>query len=191
MSRDWRPCELYLVDYHEKNMLRNAKFTFHTNTGKEIKPSEELVEKRIFLKEHCPELAFMCSQTANVLNPTLMKIDNVIFLLEQIDAILKDEAEKMISATTEKENRNYIDNQIAYYTNLAEQDTELSVKEITVAWFYGALDSNFYYGERNNARFLEYLNDEFTFYKKWETEKVDVDVAIDLSGYADLLPDDR
>lgn len=188
MSRDWRPCELYLVDYHEKNMLRNAEFTFHTNTGKEIKPSEELVEKRTFLKEHCPELAFMCSQTANILNPALMKIDNVIFLLEQIDTILKDEAEKMIFAI--KEHGNYIDNQISYYTDLVidkeKKGTELSVKEITIAWFYGALDSNFYYDEHNNNYFLDYLRNEFSFFGKWETEKKDVDISLDFLEGIDL-----
>lgn len=195
MSRDWKPYELYIVDRCQDYDLRNSDIKWFVN-GEEMKPSEELILKRELLKEICPDLQFLLNEVANILTPTLLQIDNVKFLLKQVNNAIKDEGDNICYG--QNDDPSIVHKQLDYYRELIEKkDIEknglhgLSVMEISKAWFYGALDSNFYYREQNNAKFLEYLNDEFTFYKKWETEKVDVDVAIDLSGYADLLPDDR
>ncbi len=159
MSRDWTPCELYLVDRHltetEGRRLRDTEITIHFD-GKEFPYGYPEAKAKY------PELTFLFGKFGSLYDEYKdNKKANALF--EQMEIALVDAEKKLLEHTS------------VAPKDFGSYDTEdllqKSVGDIVEEWFYGRLDVSFYYSEVNDKAFLDYIRAKVQEIQKARKEK--------------------
>lgn len=152
MSRDWRPIEFFIAD---KNLaetgkpLRDAVITFKSiiEGGEGI--SIPLTNEKA--REAYPELSFLMDGFDAMYEKNHSKEACKVYdAFEKALKQAEDDYEEIKSSPEDKEL--YLLDE----TDLAKQTIDM----VTEEWFYGRLDSNFYYSEQNNEAMKSFLQDK-------------------------------
>lgn len=141
MSRDFRPIDLYFADASLNNQLRNSTITMKLEGEEDIiiTPSQEI-------KDRYPQLSFLFEDFKEMYE-THKENENVLRFYDDIETELSEIISK---AENDVKNGHVV---------FPEEKEEYEDSEKLNAWFYGQLDDNFYYHERNNELLSEYLNE--------------------------------
>lgn len=143
MSRDWTPQELRLIDKQmslKGESFRNANFVFHDiATGKEI-PLKSEREREIGKK--FPELSFLYEEWFEVYEA----LGNAV-VKEQLFEELEDTLEIIIA----EENGEKLD-----------KNCDANIKKAIYKWYCGELDPSFYYRERNDKMFADFIRNLYS-----------------------------
>lgn len=142
MSRDFTPLELFIADkwIEEKNGhgLRDTKMTY-TLLGKEVevpeKTSKNVFPELSFLFDPFEEL-FKCNLDSKAAQTVFKKAENIIEELEQFELTKGSKTERQL---------------------LLEEKARDVFFDTAAKWFYGKLDSGFYYHEKNDELFGDFL----------------------------------
>ena len=140
MSRDFTPRELFLADKLCEaggQSLREMRITMTTPEGKDV----PMFEEQKALQERFPNLGFLFERL-----PDLYKSSH--FPKSAIDAFV-GEVEKNLTT--------YIQ-----FDCITGGKMLADIPETLVEWFHGHLDPGFYYHERNDELFLEWLTECLT-----------------------------
>lgn len=131
MSRDWKPIELFYVNQHFDDALRNSSIVMTDRQGNKTRLDNYLS------KERYPELSFFLDGFDQIY---LRYKDNkkACAVLEEIDSCLKDIEEALLADETPEFKEGFV---------------------VVEKWFKGELDPNFYYAYKNNELFVEWIED--------------------------------
>ena len=136
MSRDFTPCDMYMADKQFDGNIRNVNYVQIVD-GKRIP-----IPKNEILKTQFPETYFLFESGLKKLS----EHENFCEVATNVEEIL-------VSLEKELETGNIDEHCI----NANEDFLNASIEDVTKSWFFGKLDPDFYYRERNNDLFLEYL----------------------------------
>lgn len=157
MSRDFRPCDLYFYDAQTGGKMRGGiTLTVATgeNAGEKIEVGNRLATDRY------PELSFLYSPFDS-LYESYKDNDKALKLLDDVEASLKSIAEECVGKSEPVPFKGKHDDTVE-------------------KWFYGKLDTSFYYNEENNELFGQYLEMQIAAYAKaYELCDTDADIHID------------
>lgn len=147
VSRDWRPVEQYAYDNHFKEErgygLRDSVITWQSPDGQEIPLQNEEMRKQF------PELEFLWGEAKNIFEEHKNN-KAVLSVLDEIEKAFK-EAEKVFDETKS------IPESKKFWELDENEFMQLPLKEVASEWFYGNLDSNFYYNTYNNDMLSMYV----------------------------------
>lgn len=148
MSRDWRPVELYINDKYFKekhgNGLRDSVIMFRTPDGQE-QPLSNLE-----MRKQYPELEFLAGDVTKAFYEAHKNDKDILALFDELETALRN---------TEAE----FDKKQAFSTSLqlwkleSEEIAQHPIDEVVKEWFYGNLDSNFYYNTENDEVLTSYI----------------------------------
>jgi hypothetical protein len=145
MSRDFKPIELYVADRCVKTKdecgLRDMKITWVSPDGKETEVPEK-TSKIVF-----PELSFLFEPFEELYKSNLEN-EAALAVFRNVENIIK-ELEYEATETSDSE-----------FMRSVEQKKKYPFSDTVSRWFYGKLDDSFYYNERNDELFKEFLLDE-------------------------------
>lgn len=158
MSRDWRPIELLLVDKEmsEKgDSLRNSRITFNSVNENGEKISTSLTNEKA--RELYPEASFLFSNFDKLYTQNHSKEACKVY--EDFEKALKQ------AITNHEEIGDLPEDKKLYLLDEKEflnQTAEMVAEE----WFYGRLDSNFYYSTENDKAMLSFIQDKLSKIKQ-------------------------
>ncbi len=149
MSRDWRPVELYVHDKMFKETygsgLRDSTITLKTPDG------QERMLTNMEMREQYPELEFIAGDVTKQFYEQHKSDNNVLAFFDEMETALRN-------AETDFENSRTIPNAIGLFQLEPDELATHPIAEVVQEWFYGNLDSSFYYGEQNNQALVEYIS---------------------------------
>lgn len=147
MSRDWRPVEHYIVDKRFKaergEGLRDIVVMWHSPDGQEIPLQNKEMQKQF------PELEFLWGESKDIFEEHKNN-KAILSVLNEIEETLK-EVEKIVDETKS------IPESKKFWELDEKEFMQLPLKEVASEWFYGNLDSNFYYNTYNNDMLSMYV----------------------------------
>lgn len=143
----------------------NDELFIDVELNKEVK--QMLFEKaremlKIAVREEYPYLQFLFGEGTMSLYLKYKDNKNFDKVFTEIDKTIKDIADEAAELFPHKKIPYPIE-RIKIYTDVSEIDykedlSKKPLKEVAKMWFYGKLDTSFYYNERNDEEFFEYLS---------------------------------
>lgn len=159
MSKDFRPCDLYIADKvikeKEGKGLRDLKVVWkNPNTNDEIIIGNEEAKKEY------PEMSFLFDDF-NKLYEESKDNKNALKLFDDFEEALCVIETEFDAGQKSADLRLYV----------KEDISNEPVKDVVQEWFYGRLDSNFYYNEWNNRLLTDYMKEKIDNLKEKQIER--------------------
>ena len=156
MSRDWRPVELYTHDIHAKEewgeSYREMKIEWKVQNEKgewvKVEEDEKIAALKKEVKALFPELNFFYEGQVLSLYETYKEDAVALDVLQKAEDTLK----KIEDGITRDEKQ--------HCYHLPDMKNADEFTDTVFKWFCGELDESFYYRERNDRAFHEFLTDE-------------------------------
>ena len=142
MSKDFRPCDLFNADKHLS--LRDARFELkNVNTGESVPMVNE--EARTAY----PEMSFLFACFDQLYEKNKGN-EKALSVFAEFESALKKEE------TTFQDNHFFEKSSgLSLYKEYSLE--HVPVEDVVREWFYGRLDSHFYYNEINNQALYDYM----------------------------------
>lgn len=148
MSRDWRPVELYMNDKYFKEKhgkgLRDSVISFRTLDG------QEQLLSNLEMRKQYPELEFVAGDATKMFYEAHKSNKAVLALFDELETALRN-------AETDFDKSQTFPVPLELWKLEPEEIAQHSIDEVVKEWFYGNLDSNFYYNTENDEVLISYI----------------------------------
>lgn len=152
MSRDWRPCELYMADVDMEHKLRSP-MTMYNEKNEVVR----VIQGNDYLKSNYGNIYFLMDGFEQLYENISSKKHHkdALKFLSKVNDIVTDLGREIEEVTDRVQAQ-------ALYEKaevITEDISSHSVEDVARSWFYGKLTDRFYYNIENNDNFYDYLKE--------------------------------